>query len=236
MKYNVGDKVRIKSIDWYNSVKDEFGYVSCETYQDCSYYFENYQTEWCGKIMTISYVCDGRRHHYIMKEDSGEGVWTDEMIDCLAEEDFLDMLDNEINLPEGYEFRDEKDNIINVKKIVLSKKKPKYPKTFLECCDVLNIENLIERGVKGYKAELFDTLQKLLICRDAYWKIAGEEMGLGKPWEPDWDNLSTNHEFIKINKGCFTYSSRVLVFPTEEIRDAFYEAFKELIEECKELL
>ena len=61
-------------------------------------------------------------------------------------------------------------------------------------------------------------------------------MGLGKPWEPDWDNLSTNHESIKINKGCFTYSSRVLVFPTEEMRDAFYNNFKDLIEQCKELL
>jgi hypothetical protein len=35
----------------------------------------------------------------------------------------------------------------------------------------------------------------------------------------------------KMQGGC-----RLLVFPTSEMRDAFYENFKELIEECKELL
>ena len=74
------------------------------------------------------------------------------------------------------------------------------------------------------------------MCRDAYWKLYGEEMGLGKPWEPDFDNLSTNLEYIKIVKGCFTYSSRTFVFPTVEMRDAFKENFDPDIEICKELL
>lgn len=94
------------------------------------------------------------------------------------------------NLPEGYELKDQDGNVINAQKIVLEKKKKEYPKTFLGCCDVLGIEDLISRGVKGYKAELFDTLQKLYICRNAYWKIAGEEMGLDKPWKPDWEDES----------------------------------------------
>ncbi len=83
---------------------------------------------------------------------------------------------------------------------------------------------------------MLEKLQKLLICRDAYWKVYGEQMGLGKPWERDWNNLSTTCAYIKINKGCFTYSSRVLVFPTEEMRDTFFDNFKDLINECKELL
>jgi hypothetical protein len=129
---------------------------------------------------------------------------------------------------------------ICTRKIVLEKKKKGFPKTFLECCDVLNIGNLIERGVKGYKAELFDALQKLYICRDAYWKIAGAEMGLGKPWEPDWNSLEPKY-VISVSKNSVKliweqYYHRVFAFPTEEMRDAFYEAFKELIEKCKELL
>ena len=123
-------------------------------------------------------------------------------------------------------------------------KKPKYPKTYKECCERVNACHTVGISYNSNEDMLYNdevdltllTLRKLLICRNAYWKIAGEEMGLGKPWEPDWDNLSTNHEFIKIDKGCFTYSSRVLVFPTEEMRDTFYENFKELIESCKELL
>ena len=31
-------------------------------------------------------------------------------------------------------------------------------------------------------------------------------------------------------------NSALFVFPTAEMRDAFYENFKELIEQCKELL
>ena len=119
--------------------------------------------------------------------------------------------------------------------------KPQYPKTYEECCDLLvnydkYSEILVAIAGVSYKANLIKSFTKLLICRDAYWEIAGKELGLGKPWKPDWDNLSTNHEFIKINKGCFTYSSRILVFPTEEMRDAFFDNFKDLIEQCKELL
>lgn len=122
------------------------------------------------------------------------------------------------------------------------KKKTKYPKTFLECCDVLNIGNLIERGVKGYKAELFDTLQKLYICRNAYWKIAGEEMGLGKPWEPDYTNTGEKKFSIWVDfgeiklGGAFTTTQMVLSFPTAEMRDAFKENFDPDIEFCKEFL
>ena len=95
---------------------------------------------------------------------------------------------------------------------------------------------------------MFDTLQKLYICRDAYWKIAGEEMGLGKPWEPDWENSEERRYCIvningEINlpekiltKWILKVTNKILVFPTEEMRDAFYENFKELIEQCKELL
>lgn len=117
------------------------------------------------------------------------------------------------------------------------KKKPKYPTTFIEVLNFWHPDRQIEDDYQiYYKKDLIEKFQNLLYARDAYWKIAGEQMGLGKSWEPDWDNLSTNHEFIKISKGCFTYSSRVLVFPTTEMRDAFYENFKDLIESCKELL
>lgn len=66
-------------------------------------------------------------------------------------------------------------------------------------------------------------------------------MGLGKPWEPDWRNAYENHYTIVISKdnlkkGFNEYSNRILVFPTEGMRDVFYENFKELIEICKELL
>ena len=157
--------------------------------------------------------------------------------------------------PQGYQFVDENGNVINATKIVLEKKGKKYPKTYEECCKVLgvnpdnflSIRNLYrddgDEELTDYERDLlgkFDSLWELRICRDAYWKIAGEEMKLGKPWEPDWDDGEL--------KWCMSYSGNciefdqyksihhVLAFPTEEMRDAFYEVFREEIEKCKELL
>ena len=143
-----------------------------------------------------------------------------------------DMETIKIDIPKGYEFA----KIDNDKQqIVFTKIQPQYPKDYVECCECLK-HNPFINNVSGYKRDTIEALQTLITCRDAYWKLAGKEMGLDKPWEPDWNNLSTTKVYIRINKGYFTYSSRVLVFPTAEMRDAFYENFRELIEQCKELL
>lgn len=81
--------------------------------------------------------------------------------------------------PEGYIFKDENSNVINATKIVLEKKKKEYPKTYEECEKILGLEYSIIAGCLGYEYKLLNAFQKLLMCRDAYWKIAGEEMGLG---------------------------------------------------------
>ena len=139
---------------------------------------------------------------------------------------------------EGYDFYDDKGNIIDTKEITMKKKKPKYPNTFVECAKILDC--FCAAHIDGYYCRLLEDLQALLICRDAYWKIAGEQMGLGKPWKPYWSIYE--HKFClgtdkgKVLKECVTTGNRILAFPTKEMRDAFYENFKELIEVCKELL
>ena len=118
------------------------------------------------------------------------------------------------------------------------KKQPKYPKTFIECAKILDCFGAAH--IDGYKGELLDKLQELLICRGAYWKIAGEQMGLGKPWEPYWtiykQKFCLGTDKDKVIEECVTTGNRILTFPTKEMRDAFYENFKGLIETCKELL
>ena len=147
-----------------------------------------------------------------------------------------------VSLPKGYIFKDENGNIINATKIVLEKKKKQYPKTYEECAEVLCECAIMTHG---YKRDLLNALQKLLICRDAYWKIAGEEMGLGKPWEPDYDSGVDKFGIVyfdnTIMKTCAIarwerHLNKILEFPTEEMRDTFYENFKEEIEICKEIL
>lgn len=134
-----------------------------------------------------------------------------------------------------------------------------YPKTYEECCKALMGKTdfqdysllLTKLSTKINEANsispdpphitLINNFYKLLICRDAYWKIAGEQMGLGEPWKPDWLNteqdkfvLYTHNNVICLNR--FVLGHNVLAFPTAEMRDAFLENFKELINETKELL
>ena len=99
------------------------------------------------------------------------------------------------------------------------------------------------QGVSGYKGELLTNFQRLLIFRNAYWKIAGEQMGLGKPWEHNYLKdantiryaiYNTGDEIVKLDGKL--YRNYILCFPTEEMRNTFYENFKDLIESCKELL
>lgn len=135
-------------------------------------------------------------------------------------------------------------------------KKPKYPTTYAECCEKLGIEedlwfvyedidgnHINSACISNYRIrglELYHNLEKLKICRDAYWKVAGEQMGLGKPWEPDWneetDKFTISNKCNKIYLNNTAWYAEVLSFPTAEMRNAFYENFKKEIEQCKELL
>lgn len=135
-------------------------------------------------------------------------------------------------------------------KLVIGEKKPVYPKNYKKCCQIVGgiafERHLQYDTIPSYKFEedlrdSLETLRKLIICRNAYWKIAGEQMGLDKPCEPDWsDEIETYYtiSYDGVNIKCYNdtdvYSK--LAFPSAKIRDAFYENFKELIEQCKELL
>lgn len=144
-------------------------------------------------------------------------------------------------IPDGYEF-----DVVVDGKIILKPIKPKYPTTYEECCDILGFKNRNKteqqflNSCDLYDFELMTKLSMLKVCRDAYWKIAGEKMGLGKPWEPDWDDetskFTISNKCNKIFLNNTAWYAEVLAFPTAEMRDAFYENFKNLIEECKELL
>ena len=117
------------------------------------------------------------------------------------------------------------------------RKKPKkliYPTTYTEC------KNMIPKNVY-YGYSMFMTLQNLIICRDVYWQIYGKQTGLGEPWKPDWSNddetkfcIYTTQNIISLD--IFGVDNKILAFPTEEMRDAFYKNFKKEIEQCKELL
>ena len=144
LKYKVGDKVRIKSLDWYNKNKDEYGNIDIS--HDFTFYAD--RSKYCGKVFTIDVVFNDC---YTVKEDNHEYYWADEMFEGLAEEETLiERVDDKglpfnewlshkgaFHIPDGYELKDENGNVINAQKIVLEKKKKEYPKTNEECVKIL---------------------------------------------------------------------------------------------------
>lgn len=76
MKYKVGDKVRIKSLEWYNSAnKDEFGTIR----NDESYYiFLESMVQYVGKEATIT---KNNASYYSIDIDDGKFAWNDWMFE-----------------------------------------------------------------------------------------------------------------------------------------------------------
>ena len=166
MRFKVGDRVRIKSLDWYNKNKDEDGDVP-------GAFFCEKRSLLCGTVQTIS--SDGHKLasgtiiysmenlYEFIGEEAIEGLaeFTDDRLLAIAK-DAWDKVDSEMQykyekernyadreflagkevmavltcsvelpsgqirlweLPDGYEFLDEKGNVINATKIVLMKKR-----------------------------------------------------------------------------------------------------------------
>ena len=152
-------------------------------------------------------------------------------------------------IPDGYEV-----SKIENGEIILQKKKPKYPKTYSECCEVFGLNHYLGISWNSYDeysgvitclpkqiddiGKKLELLSKLLICRNAYWKIYGEKMGLDGSWKSSKDKMvySFYRHSNEIETDVFSGESEIFEFPTEEMRNDFMENFDQDIEICKELL
>lgn len=99
--------------------------------------------------------------------------------------------------------------------------KPVLPTTFIE----------VEEGYQPIKYSMkLCTLSKLLYLRDIY----------RQGWTPDWTN--DNFKYVIANqkgelvKDCYSVSNKTFAFQSIEIRDKFYDNFKDMLEEIKDLL
>ena len=75
MIYKIGDRVKIKSLDWYNKNKDQHGRVACGYHV-----FTEDMSKFCGCTMI---VCR-RSNLGVMNMGGSASYWTDEMIEGIA--------------------------------------------------------------------------------------------------------------------------------------------------------
>jgi hypothetical protein len=162
------------------------------------------------------------------------------------------MMTKEIILPEGWCV----DKIEDGKIILKEPEKEPELNTWEKCCRQLtavkedlafidedgNISNLTslcdEDDIAWYNnvfpkeyAEPMLALMQLLVCYKAW---------VGN-WKPDWEDASTTKYDIYIGyntpqKTWSISSQHLLAFPTLDMRDKFFETFKDLIEQAKPLL
>ena len=178
------------------------------------------EIRWNSNLNTISYgVCDAKVKNLAIVAELKP--YKEETMEELR-----------IDFPEGYGYAG-----IENKQVIFTKIEPQYPKTYERCCNILKYSgNYYISLATKIDDRLFEAFYKLKVCRDAYWKIAGN-------WKPDWEENDGGYRYCIRNQSNKIVLSNewlgenyILSFPTEEMRDAFYENFKDLIEQCKELL
>lgn len=233
MKYKVGDKVKIKSVKWYNA-----NYMTIINTDGC-FLFNKEMTQYCGKEATIMSVIENGPNivptlYYKLDIDDRLHNWQNYMFEDVAETT-EDKDVKCLTLPEGWEFDKVEGN-----KVILKRHKEELPKTWEGCIAILVDNNrLDERTIAGDTPRLyvpkelskpFKALSKLFVCREVY----------RRGWEPNWEDGENKYciEYFKgrIIKSVYLYFSRTLSFQSEEVRDEFFENFRDLIEETKELI
>ena len=83
-----------------------------------------------------------------------------------------------------------------------------FPTTYEACCEVLGIKGYQPFDIQGYKNYFLAAFQNLLVCRDAWWKVLD--------WKPDQDDGDEE--------------GLILIFPSDQIKEQFYETFGSQIE------
>ena len=88
-----------------------------------------------------------------------------------------------------------------------------------------------EDQLTPYEAKALAAFSKLL-------KLRRDWIGT---WNPDWSNGSVRKYYIEVRNNEFYIDyhyiySRTFSFPTKEMAEEFLECFKDLFEECKDLI
>lgn len=207
--YKVGDKVLYKIYNVYSSIKS---------------------MTWNEEKEQVIYLLDSQKL-WVATADELEKVTMEKTIKTITIEDFK--ANTKEWLIDKLESMSKDDALHTICDLHDELHKPQFPTTYEDCCKVLNKTTYIGfDGLSLGEVELYKPFVKLMRCRNAYWKVGD--------WKPNWEDDTNKYVITNYNNHIILdvrwNSSAKLSFPNKEIRGAFYENFKELIEECKVLL
>lgn len=113
-------------------------------------------------------------------------------------------------------------------------KKISYPKTYRECCNILGLIASDNYFNNGYKYRELFYLQKLIVCRDAYWKVFSESNNQNQDVKDIHDIYNFDGKiYIGRKSSGVNY---VLRLPCKDACQEFRNNFKSTIDLCKELI
>ena len=142
-------------------------------------------------------------------------------------EDMKEQETKSLPIPEGWEFAGYENGEVKIRRV-----EAELPTDFEEALYSIKVSEMRSLLVPSGMYGAVSALCKLLIYRNAWWQKLG--------WKPDFNDAAIKYA-VKVYKNqtknlTANIDNRILVFPTEEVRDKFAEIFKDLIEEAKELL
>lgn len=147
-------------------------------------------------------------------------------------------------------FNRHKDKIIELLKnegFVINKEKedkPKYPKTFEDCCNIMNISPHLEicyRITDGIERDgilesiylnKMNNLFRLTVCRDAYYNVSKRVPDYTNESEAKYPIYSRNGSGINKDEVYYFDNGDWLVFSSSEVREEFFNNFEDLIMSC----
>lgn len=145
INYKVGDRVRIKSLDWYKKtlrIPSKLSWINrqngfFEGIRCGSRVFTDAMRKFCGKVMTIKEV---GLTFYLMEEDKIGYEFTDEMIECLVDEPQEKKIECLANEPQ--------DKMVSLEKVV------KYLQSKLEYSPDIDGLQIYDTSIEGFVNDL----------------------------------------------------------------------------------
>ena len=203
---NVGDRVLIKSREWYDENKDRFGNVPVP------HSFTAAMAQHCGRTLRVTDVLSPNTYEL----EGNSYLWSEEMFETVY-----------------FDVEDLFEQLSKIKASVSSDSSSKsdknvYPKTYKMCCKTLGIVPALSHD------DILSKFDRLRTVRNAYWKISNSQPDWANSEQKKFVVIVDNGKVVK--ETITTGPNQYFAFTDEKARDFLYEYFIDLLKECRDYL